>query len=104
MKQPRAILFDLDDTILDDASGVDACWREVCAEVVGRTNGISAAALLVAIERERDWYWSDAARHREGRMDLRAASRRIVQQALLNLDFDLPDFAAEIAERYRDLR
>ncbi len=29
--RPRAILLDLDDTILDDSSLVHDCWREACA-------------------------------------------------------------------------
>ncbi|MHC4480884.1 MAG: hypothetical protein ACYS1C_07950 [Planctomycetota bacterium] len=29
---PQAILFDLDDTIIDDSSSVEPAWRSVCEE------------------------------------------------------------------------
>ena len=101
---PKAIIFDLDDTILDDSGAVDLCWGEVCERASGRLNGMSAADLLAAIERRRDWFWSTPERHREGRLDLRAATHRIVSDAIVELGFDLPELAREIAEGYRDLR
>ncbi len=61
-------------------------------------------ALRAAIKREADWYWSEPGRHREGRMDLRAASARIVGRALADLGFDGAAIAREISDRYRDLR
>ncbi|HKY21840.1 MAG TPA: hypothetical protein VJM31_11550 [Vicinamibacterales bacterium] len=33
---PRALLLDLDDTILDDSSSVDGCWREACVGEAAR--------------------------------------------------------------------
>ena len=101
---PEAIIFDLDDTIVDDSGCVAACWQLACAEGVARLDGLQSAALMAEIERERDWYWSDAARHREGRLDLRAASSRIVVQALERLGFSEPELGRLIASRYRDLR
>ena len=103
-RTPRAILLDLDDTIINYGSSAEAAWRDVCIEAARETAGLDAAALLDAIDRIRKWYWADAARHREGRADLRAASRRIVQQALAELDHDRPDLATAVANRYRDLR
>ena len=101
---PKAILVDLDDTILDGISGLDSSWRAVCDDAAGRIEGLDSKALFDAILRTRDWYWSDPERHLEGRMDLRAASRRIVHQSLVGLGFDLPDLAGDMAESYRDLR
>ncbi len=101
---PEGILFDLDDTIIDDGGSVEPAWREVCGEAAKQVSGLDADALYAAIARTRDWYWGDSDRHREGRKDLRAASRRIVHQALVDLGFDLPELARTIAETYRDLR
>jgi putative hydrolase of the HAD superfamily len=101
---PSAILFDLDDTILDDASGRDEAWRTVCRDAATRLDGITADSLYEAIDREAGWYWSDAERHRMGRLDLRAATARIVGQALSGLGRDAPGMAKEIANDYRDLR
>jgi putative hydrolase of the HAD superfamily len=104
MNLPQAIIFDLDDTIIDDWSGTLPCWEQTCREAESRIDGLDAAALLAAIERERDWFWSDRARHREGRLDLRAASTRIVEEALRSMGLGWPGLGAEIANRYRDLR
>ena len=104
MRLPEAIIFDLDDTIVDDSGDVAACWAQACAEGVAQLGGLRPAVLMAAIERERDWYWADPARHREGRLDLRATSSRIVVQALERLGFPEPELGRLIANRYRDLR
>jgi putative hydrolase of the HAD superfamily len=104
MNLPEAIILDLDDTILDDSGAVAESWEQTCREAASRIDGLDPVVLLTAIERERDWFWSDPARHREGRLDLRAASTRIVDQALVSLGYDRPGAGAEIANRYRDLR
>ena len=101
---PHAIIFDLDDTILDDTGLADACWREVCGDAAPRLDGLDPVALRAAIRREADWYWSDAERHREGRLDLRAASAGIVARALSGLGVEGTDIAREISNHYRDLR
>jgi beta-phosphoglucomutase-like phosphatase (HAD superfamily) len=51
MHFPDAIIFDLDDTILDDSGGVDTCWREVCSTASSELEGVGLDALLVAIGR-----------------------------------------------------
>jgi putative hydrolase of the HAD superfamily len=101
---PRAALIDLDDTIIDDTGSMEACWLQSAEEAASRLDGIDATTLLEAIEVKRSWFWSDPERHRVGRLDLRAATRGIVQEALVSLGVEQPDLGAEIAERYRDLR
>ena len=104
MQLPQAIIFDLDDTIVDDSSDVAACWEQTCREAAARIAGLDPVALRAAIERERDSFWSDPGRLLAGRLDLRAASTSIVGQALRSLGLNVPVAAAEIANRYRDLR
>jgi putative hydrolase of the HAD superfamily len=65
---PRAILLDLDDTILDDSGGVIACWRDACLAHRSSMNGLDADTVFEAIDRTREWYWSDPERHRVGRL------------------------------------
>jgi len=101
---PRAMLLDLDDTIINYGGNTDAAWRTVCDDAAHAVDGLDAAALLAEIHRVRTWYWSDPDRHREGRADLRAASRRIVEQALRHLGYAGGDLAPRIAEAYRDRR
>jgi putative hydrolase of the HAD superfamily len=104
MRLPEAIIFDLDDTIVDDSGAVDVCWELVLAEAVTGLDGVTTAELWPAIEAQRDWYWSDPVRHREGRLDLRAASSGIVVRALEGLGLANPELGCLIGNRYRDLR
>jgi putative hydrolase of the HAD superfamily len=100
----QALLVDLDDTVINYGGSAEPSWRAVCAWAMGDVPGVQADTLFAAIDRVRGWYWSDPERHREGRADLRAASRRIVQQALVEVGHDGSGLAQAIAERYRDLR
>lgn len=101
---PRGMLVDLDDTIIEDAIHADACWTEICGSIAPRLDGLGSARLLDAIFERRDWFWSDPARHREGRLQLRAATVAIVRDALASLGVDDESLAREIGEGYRDLR
>ena len=98
------MLVDLDDTIIDYHSGVDPCWRLVCADAADRVPGLDADDLYHEILQRRDWYWSDPARHRTGRADLSAASIGIVDWSLRRLGVDLPDLARDIGLSYRRKR
>jgi putative hydrolase of the HAD superfamily len=104
MAPPRAVLLDLDDTILDFSGSAETTWRTVCDDAAKQISGLEPTSLLTTILDTRDWFWSDPERDREGRQDLRATSRRIVLESLRKLGFDLPDLAAAIAETYRDAR
>ena len=104
MKEPRAMLIDLDDTIIDDGGGVEACWRLVCAAAADRVAGLDASDLFREILRTRHWYWSDSERHRTGRADLEAASIGIVRSSFCTLGFDLPDLAHDLGVLYRTKR
>lgn len=100
----QALLVDLDDTVINYGGSAAPSWRAVCAWAMDEVPEVDADVLFAAIDRVREWYWSDPERHREGRADLRAASRRIVQQALVEVGHDRPGLAQAMAERYRDLR
>jgi putative hydrolase of the HAD superfamily len=104
MDLPAAVIFDLDDTIIDDSSDVDSCWKLTCEEAASRTSALNPSLLRATIQEERDWYWADPGRHRDGRLNLRAASTRIVERALARLGVDKAGLGGEIANRYRDLR
>jgi putative hydrolase of the HAD superfamily len=101
---PRAILFDLDDTILMDSNNVDSCWLSACHRCASQTEALKPEALFAAIQEYRAWFWSDPERHRRGRLDLEAARRDIVAGALLQLDIEHPSLASAIAQAYGELR
>ena len=57
----------------------------------------------VAVRERADVWWSNADRHRRGRLDLRAATAEIVTDVLSAMGHD-PSLGPGIANRYRDLR
>jgi putative hydrolase of the HAD superfamily len=101
---PRAVLLDLDDTILDDSGNISSCWLDACRAHRSDLGALDPVALYDAIERVREWYWADADRHRAGRLDLAAARREVVQMALRDLGVDDGALAQRIGDRYHQLR
>ena len=65
----KALLVDLDDTLLDYTGGVDECWHHACEAHAGPV-GIDPAGLVKAIVETRRWFWSDPGRHRVERTDM----------------------------------
>jgi putative hydrolase of the HAD superfamily len=97
---PKAILLDLDDTILAFSGSADPCWRRVCKRFACRADGLAPDELLSAINDSRTWFWKDARRHHRGRLDLGAARREIVAEAFARLGIEMPDLANAIADSY----
>lgn len=97
---PRAILIDLDDTILSLNDSVDKCWEIVCDRFSSGFSGLTAGRLLAAIDETRAWYWSDMSRHREGRLNLYAARREVVNMAFKSLGIDDIATADGLADAY----
>jgi putative hydrolase of the HAD superfamily len=77
---PDAVLFDLDDTLIDYSGNVEACWDAACARVAPA--GVDPAAVARAIHGVRAWFWSDPVRHRRERVDMLGAWTKIAAQAL----------------------
>jgi putative hydrolase of the HAD superfamily len=101
---PRAILLDLDDTILADTVNAPHCWRVVCDRFAAEVSGLTPDRLLAEIERVRDWYWSDPERHRRGRLDLERSRQEVVALALQALGAEVPDLARRIVRDFSALR
>ena len=97
---PPAILFDMDDTLLAFSEGAKPCWQSICREYAQRIEGIDSAALYDMIMATHSWFWSDAERHRTGRLDMDAARRDIVAMALARLGVHEPYLADEMATAY----
>lgn len=97
---PRAILLDLDDTILAFSEGADPCWRRTCERFAFRIEGLSPDRLFDAIKESRAWFWGDLDRHRRGRLNLDRARREIVAEAFARLSIHAPALVNEIAYAY----
>src|ERR1700722_15420729 len=101
---PKAIVFDLDDTLLDFDSGASGCWQGAYQQHQSMVPAVTAETFLAAIAAEREWYWQDAERHRRGRLNLDLARQEVVAGALLRLGLDTPEAANLIAQTYSELR
>jgi putative hydrolase of the HAD superfamily len=97
---PKAILLDLDDTIVALSASADPYWRQVCERFAGQVEGLTPQALFDVLKESRAWFWSDSQRHQRGRMDLEAARREIVAHAFGQLGIYAPELANEIADAY----
>jgi putative hydrolase of the HAD superfamily len=97
---PKAILLDLDDTIVALSGSADPCWRLVCERFSGQVERFAPQALFDAIKESRAWFWSDSQRHQRGRMDLEATRREIVAHAFDRLGIDAPVLSNEVADTF----
>ena len=98
--KPRAVLLDLDDTILDDSSLVHESWREACAGHADRLAPLDTVSVVDEIRKMSKWFWDDPDRHREGRLQLDAARREVVRLALTKLGVEDDDLARRIGDAY----
>jgi len=101
---PRALLLDLDDTILDDSRLVHKCWRDACTAHKERFTSRDAATVVDAIRKTSKWFWDDPDRHRAGRLELERARREVVRLAFADLGIDDDELAWCIADAYSHLR
>jgi putative hydrolase of the HAD superfamily len=76
----KALLVDLDDTLLDYSGGVDECWEAACVSAVPAS--VDQVTLLRALTETRVWFWSDPVRQRRERTDMLGAWTRIAAHAL----------------------
>ena len=99
---PKAIFFDLDGTILDWETGMEASWIAACERYCDGAR--TPAQLHEAIRTRRAWFWSDDERASRGRLDLDAASREVVRYAFADLGRADLATADELSDYYRALR
>ncbi len=81
---PRALLFDMDDTIVRESAGDENLWAELCDGFATRA-GVEASALHEAVLWARDWFWDDAAREKRGRLAMPWARRAVAEAAFRRL-------------------
>ena len=95
----RALLVDLDDTLLDYSGGVDECWTAACETVAGPA-GIDTVSLVEAVRKERRLFWDDPERHRRERVDMPGAWRKIVVRGLDRMGAPAAELAGPVAEDF----
>ena len=99
----KALLVDLDDTLLDYTGGVDECWLGACTTVAGPA-GVPPAALAGAILRARRWFWDDPERHRRERVNMMGAWQKITSRALDEMGAPDEGLARAVAQDFAERR
>ena len=105
---PRAILFDLDDTLLVAFGAAELQWRRIIGGCAEQLAPLDQAAVIAAIQDSSRDLWADPARHKHWRHRIGEARRQIVANAFAGLasggqrvpDRSLCDL---IADRYNAL-
>jgi len=96
---PPFLLFDLDDTLLDYTASGRQCWQELYIEYAPRF-GVSVERLADVLQQASGWYWSDAERHRSGRLDLKTSRRQVLRLTLEKLGSDRFALGDEMADAF----
>ena len=99
----KALLVDLDDTLLDYSGGVEDSWQSAC-QALSPAAGVDALALADAVKIARRWFWDDVSRHRTERVDMMGAWTKIAANGLERVGAPSPEVAARIAEDYAERR
>ncbi len=100
---PRALLLDLDDTILDISGSADVCWRTLCAECAPSL-GLGAELLTEEIVRARNAFWRDPARLNRWHLDVNGATAHILTEVFETLGLANTAAASDLAEVFRNRR
>ena len=100
---PKAILFDLDDTIIRHEKP-DLAWKRVMAGFSARLEGIDTENLTDDVLEYRDWFWSDPDRHRQNRLNQIWASQQILSTVFGRAGIDDAQLVADIANAYANDR
>src|SRR5262245_65822462 len=79
---PRAILFDLDDTLIQAYGGAQAAWLLVTHELADDLAPLTPSEVTEAVVAFARDFWADPERHRLWRMRLSDARREIVAGSL----------------------
>ena len=100
---PRAILFDLDDTLIHAHGGMEAAWLVVAQELADELAPLAPAEVAKAISAFARNFWADPQRHRLWRVRLRDARRAIVAGSFVGLaNLGCPVPPAEVVQRLAD--
>lgn len=107
MPLPRAILFDLDDTLIRAYAQPEDAWRRLLGVFATDLDAIDAPAIeavRVAIMDEARAFWSDQAAAAKWRLDISGARRLSVRRGLARLGRPNDGLADRIADAFTEMR
>jgi len=104
---PKAILFDLDDTLIRAYAQPEEAWTRLLHVFAAHLDAHEPAAIeqvRVAIMEEARAFWNDRAAAARWRLDIPAARRLSVRRGLARLGRDDEALADRIADAFTELR
>jgi putative hydrolase of the HAD superfamily len=107
---PRAILFDLDDTILAAFGQAAGQWQRVVADFAEHLVPHPPDEVIAAIQAYSKYLWADEARHKHWRHQIGGARRHIVANAFAELTkarghaVPPPEICDAIADRFNEVQ
>jgi HAD superfamily hydrolase (TIGR01549 family) len=97
---PKAILFDLDGTIITSETIAEPAWWEACRIAAKANKKLDSRKLFNQINEVRESFWNDPVSNEEGRKDIRKARTWIVEEALSRIGVTDRTFAESIELKY----
>ncbi len=101
---PHVVFFDLDSTLITYTEGSEVSWQIACCRYEAQLAPLPVEQVVKAILDQAGWFWSDPARHKTGRLDLRQARRGIAMEAFNTLGFQDQGLAEKVADAMSDHR
>jgi putative hydrolase of the HAD superfamily len=106
---PRAVLFDMDDTLLAVSGSARIVWTRITGEYAEALAPLSPADLVTAIDVQSRLLWNDAAWNRRWRVSLLEARRQVVASAFAVLGaagkaVPAPEIGDAMADRFTLIR
>ncbi|MBT3345519.1 MAG: HAD family hydrolase [Gemmatimonadetes bacterium] len=101
---PQAILFDLDDTILEFHALAAPAWAATLESVAADLHPSTPAQVQQRIDAVSTAWWSDPDRHRQGRLDLGNTRRMTVSESLESLDIHDAALVGRIVDEFERRR
>lgn len=99
---PKAMLIDLDDTLLDTTLSATRTWK-LAASAFEDEIGQPASVFEPILHESREWYWSDPDRNRAGRLDVQQSRIDVTLHGLQRLELNLSEEALnDLARRFSD--
>ena len=107
---PKAILFDLDDTILSAFGQAEDQWNRVIASFAEQLAPHQPPDVVAAIQAYSRYLWADQARHKDWRHRIGEARRHIVANAFAELERNAghpappPELLDAVADRFNQVQ
>lgn len=106
MALPRAILFDLDDTLIRAYAQPEEAWRRLLHVFAAHLHAPDQAAIervRVAVMEEAKAFWSDPAAAAQWRLNIPGARRLATRRAFARLGYE-EELADRVADAFTEMR